>query len=139
VERKRLFGVPVTERLPAEAYGMEASEKVYGIVADRAAHVIAANHSVIVDAVFAKQEERAAIATIAASAKTAFRGLFLVADLQTRIDRVGSRGHDASDATANVARQQESFALGPIEWTEIDASGSPETTLKRARLAITAH
>ena len=34
----------------------EVSERVYGIVAGRAAHVIAANHSVIVDAVFAKPE-----------------------------------------------------------------------------------
>ena len=139
VERKRLFGVPDTERLPAGAYGADASGRVYGIVAGRAAHVIAANHSAIVDAVFARPEERAAIATIAATAKTAFRGLFLVADLQTRIDRVGSRGLDASDATADVALQQESFALGPIEWTEIDASGSPEEMLELARVAITAN
>ena len=136
VERKRLFGVLETERLPTDAYGAEASENVYGIVANRASHVIAANHSAIVDAVFAKPEERAVIAGIAATAKTAFRGLFLVADLQTRIDRVGSRRLDVSDATAAVALKQELFALGEVEWSEIDASGSPEATLKLARAAI---
>jgi aminoglycoside phosphotransferase family enzyme/predicted kinase len=137
LERKRLFGIPEIERLPVDAYGTEASERVYGAVASKAAHVITANHSVIVDAVYAKPEERAAIAKIAAKANAAFRGLFLVADLQTRIDRVGSRRLDASDATAAVALRQESFELGRIEWAQIDASGSPERTLELARTAMT--
>ena len=136
VERKRLFGVAETEHLPSDAYSAEASAKVYGIVADKAARVLAAHHSAIVDAVFAKPEERAAVEAIAASANTAFRGLFLVADLQTRLNRVGTRGLDASDANAAVALQQESFALGRIEWIEIDASGSLPQTLERARAAI---
>ena len=136
VERKRLFGVAETEHLPPDAYRVEASDKVYGIVADKAARVISARRSAIVDAVFAKPEERAAIAAIAASADTAFRGLFLGADLQTRLNRVGTRGLDASDANAAVALQQEAFRLGRIEWIEIDASGSLSETLERARAAI---
>ena len=136
VERKRLFGVAETEHLPSDAYSAEASAKVYGIVADKAARVLAAHHSAIVDAVFAKPEERTAVEAIAASANAAFRGLFLVADLQTRLNRVGTRGLDASDANAAVALQQESFALGSIEWIEIDASGSLPQTLERARAAI---
>ncbi len=136
VERKRLFGVAESEHLPSETYSVEASAKVYGIVADKAVRVLAAHHSAIVDAVFAKPQERAAVEAIAASAKTAFRGLFLVADLQTRLSRVGARGLDASDADAAVAIQQESFALGSIEWIEIDASGSLLKTLECARAAI---
>ena len=139
VERKRLFGVAETEHLPRDAYHIEASAKVYGIVGDKAARVIDARHSVIVDAVFSKPEERAAVETIATSADAAFRGLFLIADMQTRLDRVGARGldaSDASDANAAVAVQQESFALGRIEWIEIDASGSLPQTLERARAAI---
>ena len=136
VERKRLFGVAETEHLPPEAYSAEATARVYGIVADKASRVLAARHSAIVDAVFAKPEERTAVEAIAASAKTAFRGLFLVADIQTRLDRVGTRDLDASDANAAVAVQQESFALGRIAWIEIDASGSLPQTLERARAAI---
>ena len=40
VERKTLFGVAETEHLPSDAYSAEASAKVYGIVADKAARVI---------------------------------------------------------------------------------------------------
>jgi len=137
VERKRFSGVAETAHLPSDAYSVEASARVYGIVADKAARVLAARHSAIVDAVFAKPEERIAVETIAASAHTAFRGLFLVADLQTRLNRVGTRGLDASDANAAVAVQQESFALGRIEWIEIDAaSGSLPLILERARAVI---
>jgi hypothetical protein len=136
VERKRLFGVAETEHLPPEAYKAKATGNVYRILADKAARVIGARHSAIVDAVFAKPEERAAIAAVAASSGAGFRGLFLVADLQARIARVGTRGLDASDANAAVALQQETYALGRIEWIEIDASGSLPETLAHARAAI---
>src|SRR6185295_9560190 len=116
------FRVAETEHLPSGTYSAKESAKVYGIVADKAARVIAAGHSAIVDAVFAKQEERTEVEAIAASADAAFRGLFLVADLQRRLNRVGTRGLDASDANATVAVQQESYALGSIAWVEIDAS-----------------
>ena len=136
IERKRLFGVAETEHLPSDAYSAEATGKVYRIIVDKAARIIGARHSAIADAVFAKPEERAAIRAVAEAAGVAFRGLFLVADLQTRLDRVGTRRLDASDANAAVALQQETFALGAIEWTEIDASGSLTETLTRARSAI---
>jgi hypothetical protein len=64
------------------------------------------------------------------------RGLFLTADLHTRIARVGSRARDASDADAGVARAQEGYDLGPLEWTAIDASGTPAETLARASAAL---
>ena len=65
-----------------------------------------------------------------------FRGLFLVADLDTRLARVGSRRGDASDADARIARAQENYDLGTLTWTRIDASGTPEETLKRAKAAL---
>ena len=105
-------------------------------MAGKAARIIDARHSAIVDAVFAKPDERAAIAAVAASGGAAFRGLLLAADLQTRLNRVGTRGLDASDANAEIARQQESFELGSIEWIKIDASGSLPETLELARVAI---
>ena len=65
-----------------------------------------------------------------------FRGLFLDADLATRIARVGARSSDASDADAAVARTQESYDLGTLDWARVDASGTPDQTLARARGAI---
>jgi predicted kinase len=98
--------------------------------------VLAAGHSAVVDAVFAEPAERAAIAQTAGGG--AFHGLFLTADLATRIARVGTRVHDASDADAAVARRQEAYDLGTLEWRTVDASGTPEQTLKKARAALRA-
>jgi hypothetical protein len=47
--------------------------------------------------------------------------------------RVGARRHDASDADPAIARRQESYALGDVDWADVDASGTPEETLTRAR------
>jgi uncharacterized protein len=86
--------------------------------------------------VFAAAGERTAIAAVAAENKVVFRGLFLVADLATRVSRIGHRAGDASDADATIAARQESYALGPMDWSTVDASGTPIQTLARAREAF---
>ena len=136
VERKLLFGVESNAPLPEEAYRSEVNAKVYDRLMQKAARIVAAGHSAIVDAVFAKTEERDAVAAVAAARQVRFRGLFLTADLAIRIERVGARVGDVSDADAAVARQQEAFVLGAVEWTTIDASGALEQTLQRARAAV---
>ncbi len=136
VERKAHYGMAEHDRLPAEAYGAAISQAIYHTLTDKAARVARAGLSVIVDAVFARPEERSAIEAAAAAAHADFRGLFLVADLPTRLARVSSRGPDASDADAKVARMQDAFDLGTLTWTIVDASGSPEQTLANARAAM---
>jgi len=136
VERKALFGVRETERLPPEAYRPDVSEKLYAAMNDKAARIARAGHSVIVDAVFARPSERAAIEAVARDAQAAFHGLFLTASLETRLARIGGRGPDASDADAKVAREQEEFAIGAMNWVTVDASASPEETLSRTRDAL---
>ncbi len=37
--------------------------------------------------------------------------------------------------TRAVARRQESYDLGALDWTRVDASGTPEETLASARAA----
>lgn len=135
VERKALYGVGEQERLPPTAYRAEVSERVYRTIIDKAARVARAGHCAIVDAVFARAEERAALETAAVGVD--FHGLFLVADLAMRVQRVSARIGDASDADAEVARKQEESVTGPVTWSRIDAAGSPAQTLARARAAIT--
>jgi hypothetical protein len=134
VERKLLFGAAETELLPQRAYTPEATEKVYASIAEKARSVIAAGYSAIVDAVFAQENERTAIAHAAEG--VVFSGLFLIAGLDTRVERVGTRGKDASDADAAVARRQERYELGQIDWHALDASGTPADTLRRAQEAL---
>jgi len=136
VERKALFGVAERDRLPSAAYRPDVSEKIYAVLNDKAARVVRAGYSVIIDAVFAQPGERAEAEAAAANAGAGFRGLFLVADLTTRLRRIGTSEADASDADAAVARAQEEFDLGAIGWAIVDASGTPERTLASARAAL---
>jgi uncharacterized protein len=136
LERKALFGVSETDKLPSEAYRPEVTERVYAVLFDKTRHILAAGHSAIVDAVFAQVKERAALAAVASKAKFPLRGLFLTADLATRLSRVGGRTRNASDADEGVARAQESYDLGLLDWTQIDASGTLEDTLSRALTAL---
>jgi aminoglycoside phosphotransferase family enzyme/predicted kinase len=134
VERKALFGASETERLPEAAYAADATAKVYSTLAEKAQRVTVAGHSAIVDAVFAQPSERGDIAKAAGGAT--FQGLFLTANLKTRLTRVGGRTGDASDADTIVARKQEEFDLGRINWAKVDASGTPEETLIRAEAML---
>jgi predicted kinase len=138
VERKALFGAGETAKLPAGAYAPDVTARVYGAIADKARRIVAAGHSAIVDAVFASPQERDALAAAAQAAKVPLQGLFLTADLATRIARVGGRTKDASDADAAVAQAQEDYDLGALEWPKIDASGSVLEILGRARAALSA-
>ncbi len=134
VERKALFGAGETERLPESAYARDATAKVYATLTEKARRVTAAGHSAIVDAVFAQPAERTEIEKVAGSAE--FHGLFLTADLETRLARVGTRAGDASDADASVARKQDELDLGRIKWSKVDASGTPDETLIRAKAML---
>jgi len=136
VERKALFGKAETEPLPSAAYTPTTTLRVYCTIADKARRAVTAGHSAIVDAVFATQSERDGIERSAAALGVPFHGLFLVADLDTRLSRIGGRRGDASDADAAIARAQESYELGTLGWTRIDASGTPEETLARAKAAL---
>jgi hypothetical protein len=136
VERKGLFGIAETEKLPAAAYAPEVSAGVYAVLNDKAHSILTARHSAIVDAVFAQPEERGALAELAKTFNVRLHGLFLTAGLETRLTRVSTRSNDASDADEAVARAQERYDLGPIDWTPIDASGTVEETLARAQAAL---
>ena len=58
VERKRLAGIPLEQHMPRGSYTPEASGKVYAAMIERARQALRAGHSAILDAVFARPEER---------------------------------------------------------------------------------
>lgn len=134
--RKRMFGVEDTHRLPPSAYTPEVTASVYDTLAQRARRVLAQGHSALIDGVFAREDERDAIAALARERNVALNGLFLVADLATRQARIGSRRGDASDATQEVAALQEHYKIGHVGWATIDASGTEEQTLQNCRNTI---
>jgi predicted kinase len=136
VIRKQLFRVAHTDRLPPSTYRPDVTTRVYEVLLQRARQVLAQGHSAIVDAVFARESERDELAALAHACKVPLSGLFLIADLATRQARIGSRRGDASDATQEVAAQQEHYSIGHIGWASIDASGTQEQTLRSCRDAI---
>jgi aminoglycoside phosphotransferase family enzyme/predicted kinase len=136
VIRKQLFRVAHTDRLPPSTYRPDVTARVYEVLLQRARQVLAQGHSAIVDAVFARESERDELAALARACKVPLSGLFLIADLATRQARIGGRRGDASDATQEVAAQQEHYSIGQIGWASIDASGTQEQTLGSCRHAI---
>ena len=136
VLRKQLFKVNETDPLPENAYRPEITGQVYETLVQRAVRALSQGHSVVADAVFAHEAERAAIRDAARKLNVRFAGFFLVADLATRLKRVGRREKDASDATPEIAGLQEKYDIGAVDWAVIDASGTPEQTLKQCQTQI---
>jgi uncharacterized protein len=138
LERKALFGVEETARLGLGAYDAAAGAKVYATLNEKIAHVLAAGHAGVVDAVFARPEERAAIEAVASSLGVPFLGLWLEAPPEDLVARVGARRGDASDATPEIVRQQLVRGTGALaaRWVRVDAGGSAPATLEKARRAL---
>ncbi|WP_340117502.1 AAA family ATPase [Pelagibius sp. 7325] len=121
VLRKQLAGVDELEHLPPEAYSAEASADVYAALVARACQALAAGHAVILDAVFARPEERETVEAVARAAGVEFTGLWLQAPPAVLKSRVSARSGDASDATAAVVEQQLTYDLGVVSWHPIAA------------------
>jgi aminoglycoside phosphotransferase family enzyme/predicted kinase len=136
VERKRMFSAEPTARLDSAAYTEDVGRQVHRRVLERAASVLRAGHSVIVDAVFRDAARRDPAEQAARDAGAAFAGLWLEADPGRMVARVEQRRNDASDATAEIVLQQVRAGITPpAGWARIDANGGVEETLARARHA----
>jgi predicted kinase len=130
--RKRLYGVPPLQRLGPEGYAPNVSERVYSTLAEQAALVLRAGHSVIVDAVYTRAADRRVIEQVAEAASMPFLGLWLDAPESLLIDRTARRRNDASDADANVVRMQRDQDTGDIRWGRLDASAQAASVLSSA-------
>lgn len=116
VERKRMAGVALEERMPAGSYTLDSSAKVYTAMLDRAEQALRAGHSIVLDAVFARPEERATAEALARKVGVAFEGTWLDIPKEVAQARVAARKGDASDATPAVVERQFGYALGEIGW-----------------------
>ncbi|PWE18133.1 hypothetical protein DDZ18_00515 [Marinicauda salina] len=132
LERKALAGVAETDSLGPEYYTAEMSRAVYARMRDKAGRALAAGHSVVLDAVHARPDERDAAAALAREHGVGFDGLWLEASPDTLVARVGARSGDASDADAAVVRRQLGYDVGAVDWTVLDAGVGIDETRRRA-------
>lgn len=120
--RKRRHGVAEEVRLPATAYTPEETAAVYAALHEGCAAVLAAGQAAVADAVYAREDERQAVAAVAGAAGVPFTGFWLSAPAAVRAARVASRAPDASDADAEVVRRQEAYDIGALSWCRLDAA-----------------
>ena len=136
LERKALAGVEETERLAPSSYTPQSSAAVYAVLGAKAARALKSGHDVVVDAVFARPAERAAIAAVARDAGALFFGIWLRAPLPVLIERVSRRSGDASDADAAVVGAQAGWGATGAGWLPLQAGSDPDGLARRVRAII---
>lgn len=136
VRRKALMGVAPMDRLGPEGYTQDITRAVYDGIRSDAERVLSAGHSVILDAVYARPQERAEVEALAQRLKVPFAGVWLRASAQVLESRVEARINDASDADVKIVRAQCALDVGPIHWTEFHTDGSPTDISAKLRQII---
>lgn len=136
VIRKQLAGAAETDRLPDSAYAPAMTQRVFAEVNRRCSALLAAGHGVIADAVYARPNERAALADLAMGHGARFDGVWLEASEATRAARVSGRSGDASDADAAIVRRQSGYDTGPMGWRTVSAEGDIATVEAAVRAAL---
>lgn len=131
-----------TERRSAGShvdYAPSARRAIYDRMFARAATLLAADRSVILDGTFLDEAQRIAAEELASRSGVALHGLWLTAPETVLVERVTARHGDASDADAPVVRAQLALAganVPPRHWTTIDAGGSTQKTRAAASAAL---
>ncbi|MCA0995750.1 AAA family ATPase [Alloyangia pacifica] len=135
-------------RLGAENYALGRREAVYERMLERAAVLLAAGQSVVLDATFTDPALRRAAGAVAQEARAGFHGLWLEAPVPVLEARVAARHGDASDADVSVLRAQIARGAGDLDeemggdggwpnyWHRLDASATPTETLAGARRVL---
>jgi hypothetical protein len=120
IERKRLAGLPAASRsgsaLAQGLYAPDMTVAVYDRLADCAADTIAGGYTTIVDATFARVEDRTRFRALGASLQVNLCIVYCHAAqkvLRQRIVERGRAGKDPSEANLEVLRWQETHFVPP--------------------------
>ena len=114
--RKRLWNCPAHVPLPKAAYSPQENVRVYDHMLTLARDVLAAGQSAILDATFRESPWRDHCEALAQEKNVAFTGLWLDLPASLRKDRVAARLNDVSDATPDIALNQQAVDLSGIGW-----------------------
>jgi uncharacterized protein len=134
--RKRLRGVDPLARLGPDGYAEDVTRRVYATMLDRARVIVGTGHAVVLDAVFARESDRAAVSAMAEAARVPFRACWLDAPEALLAERTRQRRADASDADPDVVRGQVERGTGPMTWPIVPASSDPADVLGRVRVLL---
>ena len=134
--RKRLCGAGPLDRLGPEGYTRAMSQRVYAAAFEQAARIVGTGHTAVVDAVFARPQDRLEVEGVAAQAGVPFTGLWLDARLETLVGRVQGRHGDPSDADAAVVHQQAAEGVGTVAWHRVNAEADTATMTSEARSVV---
>lgn len=136
VLRKRMYGMPVSEHLPEEAYAPEVSERVFGALAERAERLLQGGCSVVCDAVYGLPAQRARLREVSRAVGAPLVALWLDAPQHVMEARVAARAGDASDADVTIVRRQAEHVTPPAAdegWHKVSAGDALEVVVERAR------
>lgn len=137
VFRKRLAGLSPETPLPPAHYTRRNDMETYEALFESADDHLACGNCVILDAVFMNRSERDVAAAMAHRARVPFTGLWLEAPERDRITRVTTRSGDASDAGADVVREQSRRSVGELaSWHRIRVNRPIELIVSAARAAL---
>ena len=144
VERKRLAGLSPTERPADEVasgklYSETMTNRVYRQLAERAATLLEAGQTVVIDATCLKRSHRRVFTELAAAKQVPLVWLACELSLEEAERRIAGRqaaGDDASDASVAIARNQYETAE-PIDADEC-AGGAASQRIRLNGLADTA-
>ncbi len=122
--RKRLWACPEYETLPKEAYTPDENARVYEHMFALAQTILTTGQSVVLDATFRESHWRDRCGDLAGSENVAFMGVWLDLPAEVRGSRVAARVKDVSDATPDIAFNQQAVDLSLISWHIENASRS---------------
>ena len=122
--RKHLYGMPVFEKAPPEAYRRKHNKKTYDGLEDRARMVLDAGLSVVVDGVFAKEADRDGFSAFAHKRGLPYTAVWCMVPPSVAQKRIAQRLAQAGKPQEEYDDEHEKQLFlnpGRISWHRLDA------------------